>query len=75
MGSVFFIHPVYQSISLILRLYAYSITILIASVQRPEKKQVRIFNNERMTNQKKAMGITLPIHETTSHARIQTFEQ
>ena len=37
--------------------------------------QVRIFNNERMTNQKKSYGITLPIHETTFHTCIQTFEQ
>ena len=45
-----------QSISLILRLYACSTgTILIASVQRPKKMQVRIFSNERTTNQKKAM--------------------
>ena len=45
-----------QSISLILRLYACSTsTILIASVQRPYKMQVRIFNNEKSTNQKKAM--------------------
>ena len=28
-----------------------------------------------MTNQKKATGITLPIHETTFHTCIQTFEQ
>ena len=65
-----------QSISLILRLYACSTsTILIASVQKAQKMQVRIFDNERMTNQKKAMGITLPIHETTFHTCIQTFEQ
>ena len=45
-----------QSISLILRLYACSTsTILLASVQRPQKMQVRIFNNERTTNQKNAM--------------------
>ena len=39
------------------------------------KMQVRIFNNERTTNQKKSYDITLPIHETTFHNCIQTFEQ
>ena len=43
-----------QSISLILRLYAcFTSTILIASVQRHQKMQVRIFSNERITNQTK----------------------
>ena len=37
--------------------------------------QVRSFNNEIMTNQKKSHGITLPIHETTFHTCIQTFER
>ena len=56
-----------QSISLILRLYACSTsTILIES---------QISNNERRTNQKKVIGVTLPIHETTFHTCIQTFEQ
>ena len=45
-----------QSISVILRLYACSTsTILIVSVQRPYKMQVRIFNNDRITNKKNAM--------------------
>ena len=48
---------------------------LIAIGQKPQKMQVRISNNERISNQKKLYGITLSKHETTFHPCIQTFEQ
>ena len=48
---------------------------LIEIGQKPYKMQVRISNNERISNQKKLYGITLPKHETTFHTCIQTFEQ
>ena len=52
-----------RSISLILRMYACSTsTILIASVQRP-----RIFNNERITNQKKLLDQFIKTCKYISH--------
>ena len=40
---------------------------LIAIKQKPQKMQVRISNNERISNQEKLYSITLSKHQTTFH--------